>query len=385
MSTSSYSRASTALAAAAALLTVGLTAPPAMGASTGTSTGTRGPERTVSGFRAQSTSWPSVHQGWVLGTVPCGTSTCTAVVTSTNGGRTWSRVGAPDAPLAASGEPGVTDVRFADARHGWAFGPSLYATDDGGRHWHRAAIPGSGQQVLALAATPAAVYAAVSPCAIGEPEYQCTEPTTVWRSAVDRPGWQRVPVKLPVTFAPVISAHGRTVYVAVPGPASDLLYVTTDARHWISRPSPCVKSDDLALTDVVALPQERVALLCVGNAGFQKAVKEAYRSVDAARTTTDAGTAPLYGIASQLAATPTGTLLIASVSSASWLYLNTADQSWTTQDTEADGGTGWNDPVFTTDTTGFVVHGPAVDPQGAGALLRTDDGGVTWTAVDFGA
>jgi hypothetical protein len=261
----------------------------------------------------------------------------------------------------------------------------LYATDDGGRHWHRAAIPGEGQQVLALTATSAAVYAAVSPCPVGEPEYQCTQPTTVWRSAVDRPSWQRVPVTLPVTFAPVISAYGRTVYVAVPGPVSDLLYVTTDARHWISRPSPCAKADDLALTDVVALPLDQVALLCVGNAGFQKAVKEAYRSLDAAKTTTDAGTAPLYGIRSWLAATPTGTLLIASVSSASWLYLNTGGATWTTQDTEADGGTGWNDPVFTTDATGFVVHGPAADPQGAGALLRTDDGGVTWNAVDFGA
>ncbi len=32
---------------------------------------------------------------------------------------------------------GVTGLRFLNASYGWAFGPELWATDDGGEHWHQ--------------------------------------------------------------------------------------------------------------------------------------------------------------------------------------------------------------------------------------------------------
>ncbi len=49
----------------------------------------------------------------------------------------------------------------------------------------------------------------------------------------------------------------------------------------------------------------------------------------------------------------------------------------------ADGGVGWNDPILTTDQTGYAVYGAAAAPDRPALLLQTHDGGRTWTEVVF--
>ncbi|RKS76909.1 hypothetical protein BZB76_2276 [Actinomadura pelletieri DSM 43383] len=343
------------------------------------------PERPAPGdFRAQSITWPSPLRGWVLGTVPCPAGRCTAVVTTRDGGATWSAVGAPPAPLAPPGEAGITKIRFADDRHGWAFGPSFYATSDGGRTWREAPTPGDGRRVLSLAADAGVIYAAVSPCELGVPPYECDRPPSVWRAHVRHGEWRRVPVTLPTGTAAevVIALHRRTAYIAMPGTAGqpDAFFASDSGRRWSPRPSPCDKEHAEALVDVAPMPRGRVTLLCVGDAGFSKATKHVFRSADTARTTSDAGTTPRPGILSTLAATPSGTLVVASVSDGSWLYRNTGDVTWATVVENFDGGAGWEDLLFTTDRNGFVVYAPA-GMNGKGVLLATSDAGQTWAPV----
>jgi hypothetical protein len=110
--------------------------------------------------------------------------------------------------------------------------------------------------------------------------------------------------------------------------------------------------------------------------------KRVLRSNDTGQTTSPAGSTPTNGTASQLAAAPNGTLAVSSSSDASWIYLNTGGQSWTTAESLADGDQGWNDIVFTTNKFGFVVHGPAAqNPYEPGELWETQDGGLTWAPV----
>ena len=110
-----------------------------------------------------------------------------------------------------------------------------------------------------------------------------------------------------------------------------------------------------------------------------------FRSDDGARTFTAAGITPEWGILSDLAATRGGTLAVASTSSGSWVYLNdTGADAWTTSVEQGDGGAGWNDLTFTSEDVGWVVYSPVAGYPGEGRLLRTADGGRTWSPVTVG-
>jgi photosystem II stability/assembly factor-like uncharacterized protein len=333
------------------------------------------------GFRAQSLSWVSPQQGWMLGSGPCGQTTCTTVVGTTDGGGTWNTLGTMSAPLTLERQRGVTQIRFADALHGWAFWPSLWATSDGGVTWKRQVPPGGGRLVPALAGDSDAVYAVVSPCRLN---HLCHYAPALWRTTDDGGSWAQVPVSLPRYQGAVLAVHGLVAYLvvpALPGSGEDVLDVTVDGQNWSARPDPCDPSNDETLVDVAPISDTKVALLCVGDPGFSHAVKRVLRSDDAGQTTQPAGTTPLPGIVSELAAAPDGTLVVESWSDGSWIYRNAGGHSWTTPVSLADLGQGWNDIVFTTDQVGWVVHGPAASPWLPGELWETQDGGVTWAPV----
>jgi photosystem II stability/assembly factor-like uncharacterized protein len=83
-------------------------------------------------------SFVSDERGFALGTAGCGRERCPAVLGTTDGGRTWTRLGAPDATApgpdgrcSAEEVPCADEVRFATPLIGYAYDPSLYVTTDG--------------------------------------------------------------------------------------------------------------------------------------------------------------------------------------------------------------------------------------------------------------
>jgi hypothetical protein len=304
---------------------------------------------------------------------------------------TWSRAGTVSSPIAHSGGQGVTEIRFAGQRLGWAFGPGLFQTRDRGKTWTRKAIPGGGKQVLALAATRTAAYAVVAPCPAGSAG-TCKTPMGLWRAPIGthaRAGkWRRIPVKLPANFTAVVAAHGTSVYVVDPfGPGvgqADRFYASADGRTFTPRPDPCTKVPDSALTDVVAISARRVDMLCVGNPGMSRATKVVFRSFDRAHHSSSAGDASAgnqgFGIQAELAVSGTGNIVVASASSGDWIYLNRSGSAWTTVLALADGGLGWNDPVFSSASTAWVVNGPA-GFTAAGKVYVSHNGGRTWVVA----
>jgi photosystem II stability/assembly factor-like uncharacterized protein len=340
-----------------------------------------------SAFRAQSLSWVTPTRGWMLGAAPCASSstssTCTTVIGTTDGGGTWKALGTINAPLMLETDAGVTEIRFADDLHGWAFGPALWATGDGGATWKRHRPPGAGRRVLALAGDVDAVYSVVSPCRIN---HVCHDPATLWRTTAGSGAWTQVPVTLPASTDAALAVRGLIAYAVVQSGEldPDVLEVTVDGQTWSSRPDPCVKTDNEFLTDVAPVSDTKVALLCVANIGFSQAEKRVLRSNDTGQTTSSTGSIPRDGITSWLAAAPNGTLTVTSWGAAgSWIYRNASGKTWTTPVSLNDLGQGWNDVVFTTNTVGFVVHGPAAVYPGnrPGELWSTTDGGLTWAPV----
>src|SRR6202035_2026928 len=114
----------------------------ALGAGTASAQPAGGGPPPPKGFEADSASFVSARTGFVLGTRGCGELPCPARLEKTvTGGKTWTKVPAPAASLVPpfSGAPlsAVSTVRFSSASDGWLFGPGLWATTDGGQHWHR--------------------------------------------------------------------------------------------------------------------------------------------------------------------------------------------------------------------------------------------------------
>ena len=117
------------------------------------------------GFGPVSVSFVSPSQGFVLGTSPCAHAPCTSVLTTGNGGTSWSvRAALPaSVPDPAASEPpsGVSEITFANPSDGWVFGPLLWATTNGGAAWHQKKL---GGPVLSLTAAGGYVYAVVASC-----------------------------------------------------------------------------------------------------------------------------------------------------------------------------------------------------------------------------
>lgn len=339
-------------------------------------------------FLARSTTWLDKSAGFLLGTASCRDRTCTDALGTTDGGASWHVLGRIHAPIVVPNRkrPGVSEIRFGDADHGWAFSPLLHHTSDGGKTWTTEKIPGDQGQVLDLATDADGSWAVVSPCTWAHYGACSKQPLTLWRTTSPTGSkWTRVKAKLPYSFQADVSAFGSTVYVTDPqlqAGASDVLLVSKDGKSFTPRTAPCDHAQDIELLQVVARSATDASLLCDGDPGFSKAVKIVYDTSDAGATFTSRGTTGPLGIQAQLAASPSGDLAVASWSDGSFIYVNdSGGQTWQMPVALGDGGLGWNDIVFVTNTRAYVVYSPAGGFQPKGQLWVTNDAGLTWKDV----
>lgn len=92
-----------------------------------------------------SITFVSARRGWVLAhDSQCLNRQCRATIfRSTNGGRSWTRVGAPNEVAVNGGarDGAVSSLQFVNRQVGFAFGGDLWRTTNGGRTWRRLAMP----------------------------------------------------------------------------------------------------------------------------------------------------------------------------------------------------------------------------------------------------
>ena len=329
--------------------------------------------------------------GWVMGqTIPAGrcdlatAPACIALHRTDSAGAAWRGVSPPPAH-GPDGATGVSQIRFLNLSDGWAFGPQLWATHDGGRTWTQ--IPTHGWRVTALEARGQQVFSVWAQCAGTGAGFasRCTA-FAVHSSPAGSDAWK------PVLGAAAGSSTART------GTAASLLLTGTTA--YLLPPDGIVSSGPLTGTSLrpaaetaspasapclpgpaqpdgqpsgalLASASSRLYLLCAGPSAAGQQSKAVYTSANGGHTWQRAGQAPAAGIAFFLSGSPSGALVLATSRGIEF---------------SADGGASWSAAGGTTPPGGFAYAGMTTSAQGVAvpadpsqhAVWFTYDGGSTW-------
>src|SRR5919197_1028276 len=309
------------------------------------------------GTKATSVTFISPTSAFLLGTAPCQHPRCSVILRTEDRGRSWRGLPAPLEAVSGFAGNGLWGLRFADARHGYAYGNGLWETGDGSRSWHRDAAP--ARIVLVLAAVQERELVAVAaPCLAGQ--RSCAHRLTLYRRPLSSAGWTAVASTRTDSFEASIAVHGPDVWAVV----GTRLYVSIDGGvSFTSQKAPC-RSPGTEYGTAVSDDGPHTYLLCSGVGGAGSIAKYLYRTAGRGSWWTLAGRPPRGGREEGLSAGSDRAVVIA-----------------------AAGGAGWADLGFTTSTYGVVVHGPAISDGGndgrPGQLLLTEDGGRSWHRVGF--
>jgi hypothetical protein len=327
---------------------------------------------------ATSVTFVSTQTAYVLGTAPCAHRPCTEILRTRNRGGSWVGLAAPHERVSRTNGNGLWGLRFASARHGFAYGNGLWETTNGGASWRSVAAPARFVVDLAVAGG-GGVVALAAPCRAGT--NGCSGRLTVYRRSLSGGSWRAIVTTNGAAFDESIAVHGSTVWVL----AETQLWISTNGgRSFRSHGQPCAKKA-IALPGLTSVADAGAHsyLLCTGQAALGHTVKFVYRTTGTHAAWSFQSKPPTPGDAGSLAAGSDQAIVIATASAASWLYLSRdSGRHWSTPLTFLDGGEGWGDLGFTTASDGVVIHGPAQTDGGSanfpGQLELTSDGGRTW-------
>jgi hypothetical protein len=348
-------------------------------------------------FQPTSVTFVSTGTGWVIGQAGtpghCATQYCTSVARTDDAGKTWSGVSAPlTGP--ADGATGVSQIRFGDGRNGWAFGPELYATHDGGQHW--TGVSTNGLRVTGLETVGDRAFALFASCSGAGPAFaaQCTS-YTLYFSPASADDWTPVgPSTSGLTAggqdgaASIVLIRTRGYLLAPDG----MVYAgPVDG----SAPWQAVARIPCAVGTAQADGQPAGALIAAADAaylvlacapppvpgGSQK--KLIFASADggaswhpiepiAAGPTPSAAVAPAAGVATSLAASPAGTVVLGTNQGID--VLPTGSTTWQEVALTGAPAGGFSFVGMTTAGQGVAVPADAA----AGTVWFTFDGGQHW-------
>jgi hypothetical protein len=352
------------------------------------------------GFVATSVTFVSANQGFVLGASPCPGSTtdttgpaapCASLAATDDGGRTWVHRPAPPVTLSSvdqsgdadgqgGGPDGVSRIRFGDAQNGWAFGPVLWATHDGGDTWNQIGLGGA---VTDLASAAGVTYALVAHCDAGP----CGQGSTLYRTDAGTDDWQSVEGVTLTSTGGTISLHDQAAWIVgeSDGPGQNLLSASADGSTWTTRPDLC--GAEASLIGVAPVTTVDLFVLCADSPGAGSESKRVLRSSDGGLSAQAVPTMPSpSGITYAIAAADAEVVVVSATSGASWIYrTGDAGATWAAALTADDDRLGLSELGFTTADQGVVIRGRLDDVDASGTeLLMTHDAGRTWAPVTFG-
>ncbi len=308
----------------------------------------------------------------------CATQYCTSVARTQDAGATWTGLpaplsGAPDGPA------GVGQIRFLEGVNGWAFGPELWATHDGGKSW--TPIGTHGRRVIDVETVGDRAFAIEAACTGTGPDFaaQCTS-FTLYSTLAKADRWAKVGASTTnLTPAGTGSSTGSAALVLTGtrgyllGPDGTLLAgpVNGTAAWRAVSDIPCgtgqAQADGQPAGALLgAVTAANLILDCAPS-------KLIYVSPDAGRSWRQMWTAPTAATATSIAASPAFSVVLAT---GQGIYL-LPSQNATWQPTSLTGtapAAGFSFIGMTTGTRGMAL--PA-DPA-SGTVWFTSDGGLDW-------
>ena len=340
-----------------------------------------------SGFLAQSVDFVTADEGFVLGYVRCGNGICFALRATVDAGASWVKLPTPPFGVGPPNNRATFDLHFANSLDGWAFGPALWATDDGARTWHHVAF---AAPVVAIASGAGDAYAAVATCppsSVG-----CNGPIDLYRSSVGTGTWAKVQgAPGGLDFAPgnfSLVGEGRTVFLAAAYPRPEI-FASADGAHFSRLPEPCDPDVGVGFWSgqLTASSPSDFALTCIGSPSMAYQPVEVFISHDGGRSFREFPRPTRVGLGAEAAMAGPTTLVLGTFDAAgAWLERSVSPgTSWSTPFQAHHECPGLSDLSFVDPLHGAFVYCPApfALPQGApgGAVYLTSDGGASWSAV----
>ena len=314
----------------------------------------------------------------MLGSVPCDAGRCPAIVHTTDGGTTWTPIPAPKTTVGRSPvdetSTGISAIRFANAKDGWAYGPELWTTHDGGAAWAKSSIAGlpKDSPVRALEAARGMVHAVV---------YDGGQDFRIASGKVASNAWTLASVRVPVGAGPVprpqlvLSGTGGWVL------ENDRTVVAgAQLRNgsWVTWKPVCL--DVVGPAVLAASSASNLVAACDVGAMADPQGDHVFASSDGGATFAEVGPATPLSTATVIATPGVSTIVIGgTVDAGSELF------------TSSDGGKTWSgvlppaaatfaDLGFTTPTQGIVIQ---TEQSGTSRMLMSHDAGKTWTPIAF--
>jgi photosystem II stability/assembly factor-like uncharacterized protein len=317
-------------------------------------------------------SFVGASTGWALGQACTGTSCPVVIARTTDGGRTWHEAPHPDGYTTKgdSGPPLVRYVRFGNLSNGWLFGPTLLSTHDGGAHWKRLTLAGRG--AVSVEESGGTVWALTRACVKNVCAYD------LWTAPQDSDAFAKR-TRLPYTAngnLQLVRYSASFAWLVGRGEATGRIWRTTDAgRTWTEVPDPCGTAFPYAPTQILTrVDAANLWLLCGGDSGVGSQVKASFHSTDGGRHWGSRNDPPSTGLVMDFLALGTQTALLATTHSG---LLRTTN-----------GGISWTVVAPDCCDTGFgklesidLRHAWALGPPNA--IWYTADRGAHWGRVAF--
>ena len=331
------------------------------------------------GFEPLSATFVSKLDGWVLGSVPCARARCPAIVRTVDGGATWTSVVAPQTTMGGvpgSVQPngsGISSLRFADPANGWAFGPELWATHDGGGIWARISITGlpGTATITALEASRGTVHAVL---------YDGAQDFRISSSQVGTDDWHAAAVRVAVGAGPV-----PEVELVLSGSSGWVLEnnrivvggAILDGATWRAWQPACLSVVGPAV--LAASSTNDLVVVCDVGLWGNPTGEHHFRSTNGGATFAQSS-ARLALSAAAVTSPNRATIVVAGSDASGASLVGSFDGGRTWSTVLSVRAAAFADLGFTTATQGIVI---TTTESGAGTLWMTHDGGRTWAAAAF--